>query len=185
MPCQHNWHSSSRRLHNNAPESYNAYMACMPFPPAHITTKGKGGFSWFLQMSASVTAHDVLCKCQQALHVSHAGARGPTPLAWAAAAAAGASAQQCFEQPCQDAPFNMHASRTGNSSMPDATMACFQFVSIGCYAAPKGCCPEVARRFTGVEFDISKCIPSSCLRTLSAAATTVAHHMTFRAVNPL
>lgn len=64
--------------------------------------------------------------------------------------------KQCFEQPCQDAPFNMHASRTANSSLPDAVMACFKFISIGCYAAPKGCCPEVARRFTGLEFDISE-----------------------------
>jgi hypothetical protein len=50
----------------------------------------------------------------------------------------------------------MHASKTANSSMPDAVMSCFQFVSIGCYAAPKGCCPEVARRFTGLQFDVSK-----------------------------
>lgn len=73
-----------------------------------------------------------------------------------AAAWAGADPQQCFEQPCQDSPFMMHASKTANSSIPDAVMSCFQFVSIGCYAAPKGCCPEVARRFTGLEFDVSK-----------------------------
>lgn len=77
---------------------------------------------------------------------------------WPAAAAESQDdPQQCFEQPCQDAPFNMHASRNANSSsIPGAVMACFQFISIGCYAAPKGCCPAVARRFTGVEFDISE-----------------------------
>jgi hypothetical protein len=68
--------------------------------------------------------------------------------------------QQCFEQACQDSPFIMHASRTANSSSADppgaVVMSCFQFVAIGCYAAPKGCCPEVARRFTGLEFDISE-----------------------------
>lgn len=63
---------------------------------------------------------------------------------------------QCFEQACQDAPFNMHASRTVNDSNASIIMTCFEFVAIGCYAAPKGCCPEVARRFTGLEFDISE-----------------------------
>ncbi len=63
----------------------------------------------------------------------------------------------------------MHASRTANSSMlPDAVMACFQFIAIGCYAAPKGCCPEVARRFTGLEFDVSEYV--HCLWLLNCAA---------------
>eukprot|EP00878_Enallax_costatus_P001235 GHUV01001378.1.p1 GENE.GHUV01001378.1~~GHUV01001378.1.p1 ORF type:complete len:664 (+),score=239.16 GHUV01001378.1:126-1994(+) len=49
----------------------------------------------------------------------------------------------------------MHASRTVNDTTTDTTMSCFKFVAIGCYAAPKGCCPNIARRFTGLQFEIN------------------------------
>ena len=62
----------------------------------------------------------------------------------------------CFEEDCRASPFIMHAGRTANGSAPGSTLACFAFVAIGCYAAPKGCCPMVARRFSGIEFDVSE-----------------------------
>lgn len=61
----------------------------------------------------------------------------------------------CFEEDCRSSPFIMHASKTTNTS--EEVTSCFQFVAIGCYAAPKGCCPEVARRFSALEFAISEC----------------------------
>lgn len=63
----------------------------------------------------------------------------------------------CFEESCNASPFIMIPSRTANGSQPATTLKCFKFVTIGCYASPKGCCPAVARRFTGVSFDTSGC----------------------------
>lgn len=86
-------------------------------------------------------------------------ARNPYDAAAAASAAVQGphgDQQQCFEEDCRSSPFMMHASSTSNGSEPDTVVSCFQFVAIGCYAAPKGCCPMVARRFTGMEFDISE-----------------------------
>jgi hypothetical protein len=68
---------------------------------------------------------------------------------------------QCFEEDCRSSPFIMHASSSTNGSQEGTVRSCFQFVAIGCYAAPKGCCPEVARRFNGIQFDISKRVPPS------------------------
>ena len=71
----------------------------------------------------------------------------------------------CFEEDCRSSPFIMHASRTLNTT-DGGRASCFKFVAIGCYAAPKGCCPNVARRFTALAFDVSECpllfFSSSC-----------------------
>lgn len=61
----------------------------------------------------------------------------------------------CFEEDCRSSPFIMHASRTLNTT-GGGRASCFKFVAIGCYAAPKGCCPNVARRFTALAFDVSE-----------------------------
>ena len=69
-------------------------------------------------------------------------------------AADAADGATCFEEDCRSSPFIMHASKTTNTS--DGVKACFQFVAIGCYASPKGCCPMVARRFSALEFLVSE-----------------------------
>jgi hypothetical protein len=104
--------------------------------------------------------------------------RGGGPTAKAASSSednAATHTNQCFEQACQDAPFIMHASRTANSSADPqgAIMACFEFVAIGCYAAPKGCCPQVARHFTGLEFAISECTAVCVAHAHAALAVSV------------
>lgn len=91
----------------------------------------------------------------------------------AAARAAGGNSggdagKQCFEEDCRSSPFIMHAGKTTNTS--GGTTSCFQFVAIGCYAAPKGCCPLVARRFTALEFFISERAPRARARAHSGAA---------------
>lgn len=65
------------------------------------------------------------------------------------------AATSCFEEDCRSSPFMMHASRAANAS-DGGRSYCFKFVAIGCYAAPKGCCPAVARRFSGLSFDASE-----------------------------
>ncbi|KAF8065479.1 hypothetical protein HT031_003080 [Scenedesmus sp. PABB004] len=91
-----------------------------------------------------------------------AGAQGARAPASAAAAWAlvqggggGGDAPGCFEEDCRSSPFIMHPARQGNGSANGTVEACFAFVAIGCYASPKGCCPAVARRFTGLEFSIN------------------------------
>jgi hypothetical protein len=67
------------------------------------------------------------------------------------------SAPQCFEEDCRGSPFIMHASRTVNLTGSSRGIAvCFAFVAIGCWAAPKGCCPMVARKFRALEFAVSE-----------------------------
>lgn len=67
----------------------------------------------------------------------------------------------CFEEDCRSSPFIMHASRSFNTSGGGAA-SCFKFVAIGCWAAPKGCCPAVARRFSALEFPISERPAHAC-----------------------
>jgi hypothetical protein len=66
-------------------------------------------------------------------------------------------APQCFEEDCRGSPFLMHASRTVNlTGSSQGVAVCFAFVAIGCWAAPKGCCPMVARKFRALEFAVSE-----------------------------
>jgi len=78
---------------------------------------------------------------------------------------ADANGGTCFEEDCRSSPFIMHASSTTNTS-DGGVASCFKFVAIGCYAAPKGCCPAVARRFSGLEFAISESPVPPALCTL-------------------
>lgn len=73
--------------------------------------------------------------------------------------ASGGGGGVCFEEDCRSSPFIMHASRTVNGT-GGGRASCFKFVAISCYASPKGCCPNIARRFSAVAFDISECLAS-------------------------
>jgi hypothetical protein len=85
----------------------------------------------------------------------------------------GDDAGACFEDDCRASPFIMHPSRRGNAT-GGGTVSCFKFVAIGCYAAPKGCCPAVARRLSALEFAISERRARARARGASGAAAAAA-----------
>ena len=106
-----------------------------------------------------------------ALHDAGAAADAAPPRRAAAAPAPWAPPPlegACFEEDCRSSPFIMHASRSANVS-GGGRASCFKFVAIGCYAAPKGCCPAVARRFSALEFDASAPAPRAAPRACCAA----------------
>jgi hypothetical protein len=63
---------------------------------------------------------------------------------------------QCFEEDCRTSPYIMHFSSNKNTT-EGGSAVCFKFVSVGCWASGgKGCCVEIARKLTRLEFDASK-----------------------------